>query len=475
MRNRMRKREGSDVGSLLLRLGRTLRLGCGAGLSVVLIGPAQGAGSVPTSGTILAYVCQNNCSLSPTILFDSPMAACVAAAAAKSPADPVYHYTATGFAGTAGVVGGGGDCIMTRFVDADGSVSTTNYRQTQWNQPGANYTLPGCPAHSLAIEGSCSCDVDYRPNGAGTACEGYTCTPGGQAGGPGVYERVTLPGNTNPGANSCASSYCLVRGTYTGTQQDGRIFEWGPLTQVGGFTCDTPNLASPPASSASAPAPSVNLPGSCMGVVGGVTTITPCASSSSTTTQQTTSTPTSASGVAGNPTTTTTSTTTTCTNGVCTTTENTRTTNPDGSTTIGNSSTSGPQNPTGPTAPGSGGGSGSGGGGTGCQANPSGAGCGGTPGSIGELYTPKTDTLQGVMSSFRDQALQTPMGNAVGGFFTVSGGGSCPTWSGTIPYIDYAYTIDQFCSDFAGTALLLLRACMLVLCSFFAFRVAIDN
>lgn len=109
-----------------------------------------------------------------------------------------------------------------------------------------------------------------------------------------------------------------------------------------------------------------------------------------------------------------------------------------------------------------------------CEKNPSGAGCGGAAASIGDLYTPKTKTLGDVLGGARTAFMASPVGTAVGGFFVVSGGGGCPTWSGHIPYIDADIAIDQFCTAWAVTALAVLKAAVLVFCSFFAFRVAVE-
>lgn len=109
-----------------------------------------------------------------------------------------------------------------------------------------------------------------------------------------------------------------------------------------------------------------------------------------------------------------------------------------------------------------------------CEKNPSAAGCGGEPAPVGELYTPKQKTMAGVLSSARDTFMSSPVGSAVGGFFVVSGGGSCPTWNAQIPYLDVQLTIDQFCSSFASTALALFKAALLVVASFFAFRIAVE-
>lgn len=109
-----------------------------------------------------------------------------------------------------------------------------------------------------------------------------------------------------------------------------------------------------------------------------------------------------------------------------------------------------------------------------CEKNPSAAGCGGQPSPVGSLYDVKDKTLGTLLEGHRAAFLATPAGGAVTNFFSVSGGGGCPTWSSHIPYINADIVIDQFCSPFATTALAIFKACLLVVASFFAFRIAIE-
>lgn len=109
-----------------------------------------------------------------------------------------------------------------------------------------------------------------------------------------------------------------------------------------------------------------------------------------------------------------------------------------------------------------------------CEKNPSKAGCGGEPAAIGSLYTSKDKTLADVLSNARNAFMSSPVGGAVGGFFVVSGGGSCPTWQATIEFLNKTVTIDQFCSPFASVALAILKTALLVVASFFAFRIAVE-
>lgn len=109
-----------------------------------------------------------------------------------------------------------------------------------------------------------------------------------------------------------------------------------------------------------------------------------------------------------------------------------------------------------------------------CEKNPSKAGCGGPAAAVGDLYQAKEKTMASVLSAASAAFRQSGVGSAVGDFFVVNGGGTCPTWQATIPYIDAEVTIDQFCSAFATSALAALKICLLIASSFFAFRVAVE-
>lgn len=109
-----------------------------------------------------------------------------------------------------------------------------------------------------------------------------------------------------------------------------------------------------------------------------------------------------------------------------------------------------------------------------CELNSSDAGCGGDPAGIGSLYTAKDKTMSGVLTGHTNAIKASAFGSAVGGFFSVSGGGSCPTFSQPLAYFKTTITIDQFCSPFATTALALFKTALLLVASFFAFRVAVE-
>lgn len=110
-----------------------------------------------------------------------------------------------------------------------------------------------------------------------------------------------------------------------------------------------------------------------------------------------------------------------------------------------------------------------------CEANPSAAGCGGNPAGVGQLYTGKGKTWEQVIGTFRDSLMASPIGMGVGGFFTVALGGTCPTWTWSIPFVNATATLDMFCTSMANTVFLAIRAVLLVIAGWFAFRVAIGD
>jgi len=111
-----------------------------------------------------------------------------------------------------------------------------------------------------------------------------------------------------------------------------------------------------------------------------------------------------------------------------------------------------------------------------CEKNPSDAGCGGAPATITDLRTKGTKTVGDVLGSAKDAFLASPIGAATAGFWTVSGGGSCPTWnlSFTLFGRSMGGTFDQFCSTWATNALLVLKTCILIVFAWFACRIALD-
>jgi len=113
-----------------------------------------------------------------------------------------------------------------------------------------------------------------------------------------------------------------------------------------------------------------------------------------------------------------------------------------------------------------------------CQQNSSAEGCGGNPKDVGgsTLYTAKDKTAASVLSGAKDTIMGSGIGSAMGGFFAVAGGGSCTGIHGTVTVFDRAMSLDSdvFCSSFAANAFLLIRAVILVLAAWWAFRIAVE-
>lgn len=111
-----------------------------------------------------------------------------------------------------------------------------------------------------------------------------------------------------------------------------------------------------------------------------------------------------------------------------------------------------------------------------CQKNPSGKDCGGAPAAVGESYTKKTGTktFEEVLKGAGDALSGSEFGHAVSAFFSVSGGGSCPAVSTTIPMLNASFNFDSFCTSLGSTVFLVIRGVLLLVASFFAFRVALE-
>jgi hypothetical protein len=70
--------------------------------------------------------------------------------------------------------------------------------------------------------------------------------------------------------------------------------------------------------------------------------------------------------------------------------------------------------------------------------------------------------------------MSSPFGSAVGGFFSVGGGGACPSWVWVIPWLNATINVDVFCLPWALAAYAVMKAALLVLAAFFSFRIAVE-
>jgi len=82
--------------------------------------------------------------------------------------------------------------------------------------------------------------------------------------------------------------------------------------------------------------------------------------------------------------------------------------------------------------------------------------------------------VQSILQGAQTTLSQSPIGLAMGGFFTVSGGGTCPQSVWVIPYLNKSVTMDAFCSSSAMHIYAVIQAVLLVVASFMAFRIAIE-
>lgn len=110
-----------------------------------------------------------------------------------------------------------------------------------------------------------------------------------------------------------------------------------------------------------------------------------------------------------------------------------------------------------------------------CDVNSSAEGCGGEGAAIGELYTKKDKTVGQVLTKAKNDLQSSQLGSSVTNFFNVGGGGSCPSISGTVPYVNAAFTFDAYCGSTASKLFLILRTVLVMVATWAAFRIAIDN
>lgn len=404
---------------------------------------------------------------------------------------------------------GGQSWMTTEYYswnDGNPSCAIGNADQSAMHTYGYSYQS-ACPANSTGSD-SCTCNSGYVEDGTHTSCittlAGDCAALSGQSAGS-----QTWAGNTSDyyfcdSYNSAGNGHCVVHATRSIGWQEGYVSTGAWMSQgLGTYTGDysdsctgggadvgTPAGTTPgggadtgvlptPGTAAPAPCPDGQAPGTVNGVTScfpmGATTPTsapsPDTGSKTTTNADGTSTTTATTG------------TTACQNGQCTTTTTTTVTTKDASGNTTGTSSTGSQstqsknafcaaNPTDPQCGAvTGGATGNA---NGCTSNPSAAGCGGAAAAIGSIWTGKGVTVAQVLQEASDTMSRSPIGSAVGGFFNVSGGGSCPSSAWTIPYLNKTVEVDTWCSSFAGTAFAVIRGVLLMVAGFMAFRIAIE-
>lgn len=81
-----------------------------------------------------------------------------------------------------------------------------------------------------------------------------------------------------------------------------------------------------------------------------------------------------------------------------------------------------------------------------------------------------------VLEEHNDAMRTLPLFSAIDDFFVTSFGGSCPVWQETVTVLDASFTvtIDQFCSSAVQSILPYIRAILMLVAGFFAWRIAIE-
>lgn len=343
-----------------------------------------------------------------------------------------------------------------------------------------------CPSGSTLTGSTCTCGAGLRPNSAATACEA-SCTAG-QTMSAGYFDVGTDPGRS-PVILACNSGCEAV---FDGISPSGsaliggvrRYFARGEYIATGN-ACTSGAVGGggdPGTGTENRPpdtCPSGSVPGTIQGpsdaaprrvcvpyAPAGASSPTGAASGADagrapppvSTTGSTSSTVTNPDGS----TTTTTTTTAVAPNGSTTVTRTDHTVHPDGSTSTSTTTTGDPdaRDPDDPASR--------------CEENPSDTGCGGSPASVTDLRTKGTRTVGDVLSANKAAFLATGVGTATSSFFNVSGSGSCPAWVWNLEYFHTSVNVDVFCSSWATSALAVMRAVLLVVFAWYAFRIALD-
>lgn len=339
---------------------------------------------------------------------------------------------------------------------------------TSTNTPNIPLTavqVPACPANSTLTGGACVCTDPYVSDGS--QCVAANCTALEKVS-EGFYPISSQNASPQFGVCSGACSVSFEGISPAGSNTTGGVKQWyakGHYFKTG-EACPGGSTA-PPGATPSVP-PDTCGPGQVGGTVNGVLT---CVAGGSGGTGGTTG------GGGPGGTTTTRSTETQNPNGSTTNTTEKTTTTPGGSTSRETTTTtSGGGGPTVVVTSSSGAAPGGNNetDGSACKENPNAKGCGGNPGAVTGQWGAKGKTVSGVLTAAKNAFTSSPAGSAVSNFFTVADTGSCPTWTWNIPFINSTHQVDAFCAPWALAAYAALRVCILVVFSFFAFRVAVE-
>lgn len=455
------------MATLLRRLWCALWICCGLGFPVLAQAYGQLTG-LPTTPVTKWRHCQlsnGTCKYDQGYIFSSPSAACTGYQSAWNAANPVGYATCTLTSPTSC------SCALKR-KDNNASLGTqgVNIQSTVVQESVT-------PAGATCSGGTCTCGTGMKPTPTGDGCQPYTCSTGPALNGdgedlygdyvsPGLSSSVSVCGVNAAGDHCIANAAVVLRPGTSKSSAGGWNFNGSTCTQTASDQAVLAQLSEPKTcppgqvvigdvngtpvcgTSPSQVSTTVSTTRQPDGTVTQTTEQTECGSSSCVTKTTTTITP--ADGSASS----TTSTTTTGPKDDIGRRPTTTYTVPD---------TDAPTDPDGaasaPPAI--------------CELDPSAPECGGTLAPIDPLRVQGERTIGDAMSDLSTRLRTTPIGGLVSDFFDLDASVvQCPVFEAQIPYLDYHMVIDQYCTDFASNALSLLRSTFLLVCTFFAFRVA---
>lgn len=391
--------------------------------------------------------------------------------------NPSRSYTA-GACGTFSPNGDGRDYAVVSVTEKVIATGAT----TSFNSIVYRTAASACPANSAAVTGGCQCDTGFSENAAKTACEapasdaekfckamlGLTINTGGSGSIPPSSCHMPEPPFDAPEqGKGCGVS---IGDAVKFANDEGKVV-WSGVGKFLGGTC-TPG-ATPEAPPVKSEAD--KCPGGFAGTVQGVEKCIPVEPDKGIEGVKTGSS-TDANGTKKDV-----KEETKCEGQKCTTTTTTTTTTSSGTVTTSTATTTEAitdkcqKDPSNQVCQKTQGGQGRGVSDSSCQTNPSAKGCGGEGAPITGLYTGKDATVQGIMDQAVADLKGSGIGGAVGGFFTVSGGGSCPAMTWNVAYVNATVSLPNLCSEVASRIYVVLQGVLMVVAGFVAFRVAIDN
>lgn len=377
--------------------------------------------------------------------------------------------------------GSNGFCYATARSIETGAESP--YNSGEWAR-----TAIGCPANSVPAGSACQCAQGYEEDSTHTQCvpgqseleqfcqghaaskNAFKMTGSAPIAQPMPETSCYLPEPPFEGPDAKRGCVANMRESVAVPSEDGTTKNWSATGVFSGATCSTE-----PADPEEPPAKDDPCPGGFQGTVNGEQRCVPAEPDKGIEGVKESSS-TDAEGTKRDV-----KETTKCEGGKCTTTTTTTTTTASGSTSTSTTTQTSTlaekcvKDPANELCKKTQGGTGKGVGQLNCQQNASAEGCGGEGAGIGDLYQKKEKTVEQVLTKAANDLKQSPLGSSVSGFFNVSGGGSCPTASGVIPFLDKTITIDVWCSQFAAAILAIVRGVVLMLAAWMAFRIAIDH